>query len=255
MKKKLLRATGNSPQNVVRLKPKLVTKFGPVTPQGLWAVMEKHAHPSALADSLMAEDAPPWVRVLAKKWLRHQQAGIPIKPGMETDPAFLGAQTARAVVARKLGQGEVELTDRVRRDLDQFVKVTRLTKAAIRDAADRTEEEIAEQAAYVDEAMPLVTRMKEQEQERFMRAYNKALKLGIEYLDPTRVPVEHKIVQILFFNWRLIARLSTVSQVHQFLGAVFARTGVIISRDRIAQRCRRIGLRFCGPGRPRKLRK
>ncbi|PAW76249.1 MAG: hypothetical protein B9S33_21020 [Pedosphaera sp. Tous-C6FEB] len=215
--------------------------------------MEKHDRPSAQLDSLMAEDAPPWVKSLAKKWLQQLQPGLLVRPGMESDPAFLGAQTARAVVARKLGQGEVGLTPRVQRDLEAFAKAARLTKAAIREATQRTEAEIADQAAYVDEAMPLVTRMTEQEQGRFMRAYNKALKLGIEYLDPTRVPVEHKVVLILFFNWRLFARFKTVTQVHQVLQIVFAKDGVDISRDRIARFCARIGFRLAAPGRPRKM--
>lgn len=223
---------------------------GPVTGQHLLQVMEKHDRPFAMLDSLMADDAPAWVKVLAKKWFRHQYPGVPLGPDTETDPAFSGAQAAKGAVARMLGHGEIELTERVQRDLQKLA--TRLTKAAVREATQRLEGEIADQASYVDEVMPLVTRMREPEQERFMRAYNKTLKLGIQQLDPTRVPVEEKIVQILLFRWRWIARLQTVSQVHQFLEAVFAKDGVIISRARVAQFCRRIGLRFRGPGRPRK---
>ena len=203
-------------------------------------------------DLLLPDDAPAWVKQLGVLQLRSLLPGVKLHRESGTDPEFLGAMTAKAVVVVHLATGQATLPPKTLSELDAFIKSKKLKPAEHARLAEPVWREIAAQMAVVEEIMPLVAKLAASEQERFFEAYQRALKRGIEMLDPTQVPVEDKIVQILFFHWRAFARLKSVAEVHKYLAAVFIKQGVVISKSRIAKLCKRIGLRYRGRGRPKK---
>ena len=213
--------------------------------------MEKHDGPS-MVDSILPDDAPAWVNQLGVVLLRHMLPGVKLHRDSGTAPEFLGAMTAKAVVAVQVMTGQAALPAKSLAEIAAYLRAKKFGPAAVKRMAEPVQREVAEQAAVVEEIMPLVTKLEASEQERFFKAYNRALQRGIEMFDPTKVTVEEKVVQILFFNWRRFARLNSVSELHRCLAALFIKQGVVISKERIAKLCRRIGLRYRGRGRPKK---
>ncbi len=213
--------------------------------------MEKHDGPS-MADSILPDDAPAWVNQLGVVLLRSLLPGVKLSRDSGTCPKFLGAMTAKAVVVVHLLTGQASLPPKTLAEIDAFIKSKKLGRAEQARLAEPVLREIDAQVAVVEEIMPLVAKLAASEQERFFKAYHKALKRGLEMLDPAQVPVDDKIPQILFFYWRAFARLNSVADVHKCLAAIFIKQGVVISKDRITKLCRRIGLRYRGRGRPRK---
>lgn len=226
-------------------------KSRPVSTKDLWEVMEKHDGPS-MADSLLPDDAPVWVNQLTVVMLRSLLPGVKLRRDSGTAPEFQGAMTAKAVVVVHLLTGRATLPPKTLAEINAYIRGKKLGRAEQARLAEPVLREIAAQAAVVEEIMPLVAQLAASEQERFFKAYQRALKRGLEMLDPTKITVEEKLVQLLFFYWRGFARLKSVSEVHKVLAAIFIKQGVVISRDRIAKLCRRIGLRYRGRGRPRK---
>ena len=213
--------------------------------------MEQHDGPSML-DSMLPEDSPEWVKQLAVLSLRFLLPGVKLRPGCNIDLAFLGATTARAVVAVLLATGQAAPPPKVIAELEAFIAAKGLQTEALAKADELVQREIEAQQAVIAEIMPQVVLLTEAEQRQFLKAYQGALKRGVEMLDPERVPVEDKIVLTMLFQWRRFAGLKSVSEVHKVLAAIFIQRGVVISRDRIAKLCRKIGLRYRGRGRPRK---
>lgn len=227
------------------------SKIRPVSTQDLWEVIENHDGPS-MVDSLLPDDAPAWVNQLAVLMLRSLLPGVKLRRDSSTAAEFQGAMTAKAVVVVHLLTGQATLPPKTLAEINAYIRAKKLSRPEQARLAEPVLREIAAQGAVVEEIMPLVVQLAASEQERFFKAYRLALNRGLEMLDPAKITVEEKIVQILFLYWRAFARLKSVSEVHKVLAAIFIKQGVVISRDRIAKLCRRIGLRYRGRGRPRK---
>jgi len=216
--------------------------------------MEKHDGPS-MADRILPDDAPAWVNQLGVVLLRSLLPGVKLRRDSGTNSEFLGAMTAKAVVAMHLKTGQASLPPKTLAEIDAYIRAKKLGRTERARLAEGILREIDELVAMVEEIMPLVAQLEASEQERFFKAYHRALNRGIEMLDPAQVPVGDKIVQTLFFHWRTFARLESVAEVHRLLAAIFTKQGLVISKDRIAKLCRVIGLRYRGRGRPRKADK
>lgn len=213
--------------------------------------MEKHDAPSDW-DGLMPDDAPPWVKKLAIMFMRTLFPGVKIGPALEADPKFLGALEAKATISNQLLKGQLALPPVTAVGLESILQATKPSKALIKHATAEGKKLVQMQENINNDTMPLVPQLKPEDQLRFMEGYNQSLRNAMEVLDVSRSPVEHKIVQRFFFHWRVFARLNSVSELHKCIAASFAEEGVVISRDRIAKLCQRIGLRFRGRGRPKK---
>jgi hypothetical protein len=234
------------------------TRRKAVSTKTMWQVAEKHDGPSIL-DPILPDVPPPWVKELGKIFLRTILPGVKIRGGMESDPDFLGALLARAVISQQFTEGQLQMPAKSIEDLNTFFQKHKaskaLSKAQVKRATAVLVNEIASQASVINQMMQLMPRLEVQEQERFLKGYNRTLKFGVEMVDPARVPVEHKIIQTFFLQWQLVARMKSVSDVHRFLVRTCAKPGVTISRERIAKLCHTIGLRFRGRGRPPKTGK
>lgn len=222
-----------------------------VSPKTIWQIMENHDAPSDW-DALMPDDAPPWVKKLAIMFMRTLFPGLKIGPELEADPKFLGALGAKATISNQVLKGQLALPPVTAAGLESFLQATKPSKALIKHATAEGKKLVQIQEDVTNETMPLVPQLKPEDQLHFMEGYTKSLRNGLEALDVSRSPVEHKIVQRFFLLWPLFARLNSVSELHKCIAVPLAKEGVVVSRDRIAKLCQRIGLRYRGRGRPKK---
>jgi hypothetical protein len=236
---------------VPKVKKKL-RKRKQVSPKTIWKMMGKHDDARLACDGLMPDDAPPWVKKLAIMFMRTLFPGIKIGPTLEADPKFLGALEAKATLSKQLLKGQLALPPATAAGLESFTQGIKPAKAHIQRANAEGKKLVQIQEDITNDTMPLVPQLKPEDQLRFMEGYNQSLRNGLEGLDVSRSPVEHKIVQRFFILWPLFARLNSVSELHKCIAAPLAKEGVVVSKDRIAKLCQRIGLRYRGRGRPKK---
>jgi hypothetical protein len=108
---------------------------------------------------------------------------------------------------------------------------------------------------FIDETLSSARKRPYPQAAAFLEAFGKANVIKPDDLaSENRLGVSEKIAWVMVLLWRPISKLQSVAQLHQILATAAKRKGIEISLKRIEALCRRIGLRFKGRGRPRKIR-
>jgi hypothetical protein len=166
--------------------------------------------------------------------------------------AFWGRQYALAAVQR----GEVQLSQKTLEEKKRMIVALKASKPEIARFIEWSFEKpklwYPAFTKFLKETLGSVCDRTYAEAVTFFQAFGGSMSIKPTDLETERtMGVSEKIAFVMILDWRAIAKLQSVGQLHKTLDTALKPHGIVITLKRVEKLCQRIGLRFKGRGRPK----
>jgi hypothetical protein len=107
---------------------------------------------------------------------------------------------------------------------------------------------------FIDETIAEARSLPYKSSSAFLLAFAKSNRIEPDDLATERAMGVGEIIAFVMISfWKHVEKFQSVAQLHRFLQAACKPSGIVITLKRVEKLCQRIGLRFKGRGRPRKI--
>lgn len=219
--------------------------------------LQPHSHELEKA----IDESPPWVKKLWKVILNVSHPGLNVQGAKNWTTKDLGQFLGRQCALEGVIWNEVPLSPRVEREKKKWLEHQAEVLKAAHELAKAYEVNTPEMKKwrpifkrFIDETFADARRLPYQESSAFLLAFAEA-----NHIKPDDLASEHtmgvgeKLAYVMILYWQHIAKFQSVGELHRFLQTAAKPQGVVITLKRVEKLCQRIGLKFKGRGRPKKI--
>lgn len=202
------------------------------------------------------EEYPEWVHNL---WLMLMPVSHPklhLKANGKLTVRQFGALWGRQYALAAVQRGEVRLSAKAVEEKDRAIALLKANKPEI---AQLIESSFKQHKLWypafikcIKETLGSACDRPYAESVTFFQAFSNSIRIQPTDLETEgTMGVSEKIAFVMMLEWRAIAKLQSVGQLHKILETALKPHGIIVTLKRVEKLCQRIGLRFKGRGRPK----